>query len=64
MLIPVDSNPAKKAIEIQKYHIGSEFKIIGVPADIIIEQPTIEFDQDGPTPAQEAEDANWQQKTS
>lgn len=64
MLIPVDSNPAKVAIEIQKYHIGSELKIIGVAADIIIEQPMIEFAQDGPTEAQIADDGNWQQKTS
>lgn len=64
MLIPVDSNPAKVAIEIQKYHIGSEFRLIGAADVILIEQPVIEFAQSGPTTAQIAEDANWQQMTS
>lgn len=64
MLIEQSTDAAKKAINIQKYMIGSTFKVVGtITAAIIIEIPTIPVPEDVMTVAFEAEDANWQQMT-
>jgi len=66
MLIPQNTSATSKAIEIQKYHIGSSISVVGtITNPIIIEQPLTEFPTDESLQAAFiADDGNWQQRTS
>lgn len=68
MLIEKSTATAKKAVELQKYHIGSSLQVVGtISTAIIIEQPTEEVILDSPgviNAAFEADDTKWAQKTS
>ena len=64
MLIPFDTNAAKKAINLQKYNVDSTLKVVGtITNPIVIEIPTIPVPNDEMSSAFEAEDTNWQQMT-
>ncbi len=65
MIIEKGTSAEKVAFYFKSMHVGRSLLVLGsISNAIVIEQLTIEAPEDGLSPAQIADDANWQQKTS